>query len=211
MEKKSAVPGVSEFGLSLIELMIAMGLALIMIVIIGSIYLSTMRTQLSVSGGTDATVTGELVISSIGQGIRNSQVSSNADVMASTLTPTFRIATASSGDQLLVALVAGADSNYSEQCSAWYYSSSERSIRSTTSASAIKFPTEVERGNWTLLASGVAPANDGSLVFAAVSNTAAPASLDLTFTVESPRKQPVRFDTVVTSRTGLFRSEKSCY
>lgn len=210
MEKKSAVQRAPESGVSLIELLIAMGVALVVIVIIGSIYLSTTRTQLSVSGGTEATVTGELVNLSIGQGIRNSQVSFNAAVAASTLTPTFRITTASSGDQLLVALVAGAGNSYSEQCSAWYYSGSERSIRSTTSASVITFPTAAELGNWTLLASGVASPS-GSTVFAAVPNTAAPATLDLTFTVDSPRRQPVQFDTSVTSRTGLFGSVKSCY
>ena len=137
-----------EAGITLIELLVYMVLAVLVLLIVGGLLINTLKFQRTVGAATEATTAGQLVSQSIGRGVRNANaIDFNPAPNADGQTQLIRVRTAVAG--------AGADLRVPAgwMCQAWYYGAGE--IRTITSTTAIPTPTSVS--SWTLLATGVQP------------------------------------------------------
>lgn len=137
-------------GFTLIELLASSLLFAVIFTVIGSIFISLVRTQESVETTTQTTNVGQLAARSVDDGIRNSSG--------------FQL-TAVGADQLLTARTASSGTTLTWSCIAWYYAAAgDGSIRTSTSSTAIAAPSAAQLSTWTLLIDGVEP-RVGSTVF----------------------------------------------
>lgn len=201
---------IHDNGLTLVELLVTMLLGVLVLSIVGGIIVATTTTQASISAKNSATLSGQVVATSIQTEIRNSQNSFSSATTATAASPTFLLTDIWVNDQMLVALVAGSGASYSEKCVAWYYSAIKRTIRFATSSSPITAPTASILPTWQLLASGVSP-TDGSAVFSSIPHSNLPSSIAANFAIGSNGGERVKFSVTAISRTGLFGSSRSCY
>jgi type II secretory pathway pseudopilin PulG len=143
-------PKENENGFTLVELTIATGLTLIVLVIAGGILISGLRTQEIARTVTDAANTAQQIVHSVQSGVKN----------ASAITVTSNTST---GTQLLlVRTQSSAPNSTAPSCQAWYYTPSNGGgvyTTKTTPASAITLPTGGPQGIWTLLGTGISPAD----------------------------------------------------
>ena len=137
-------------GFSLIELLVVTGLSLIVIVIAGSVLVAGLRAQETSRTVTDAANTAQQIVRSIQTGIKNASAISISNG-------------ATTGSQLLLSRTLSMDpTTTAPSCRAWYYSPSGGGnvyTTSTTPALAIFVPTGGPQGVWTLLGTGVSPAD----------------------------------------------------
>ena len=146
-------------GFTLVELMISTGLTLIVLVIVGGILISGVKTQEIARSVTDAANTAQQIVHSVQAGVKNaSAITVNSNAI--------------SGTQLLLVRTVSSDPNSTApSCQAWYYTpASGGSVytKKTTPATAITLPTGGPQGVWTILGSGVSPAvpNTGKVFIA---------------------------------------------
>jgi type II secretory pathway pseudopilin PulG len=143
-------PKEDEAGFTLVELTIATGLTLIVLVIAGGILISGLRTQEVARTVTDAANTAQQIVHSVQTGVKN----------ASAITVT---SNATTGTQLLLVRTVSSDPNSTApSCQAWYYTPSNGGAvytTKTTPAVAITLPTGGPQGIWTILGTGVSPAD----------------------------------------------------
>lgn len=139
-----------ERGFTLVELMISTGLTIIVLVITGGILISGLRTQEIARSVTDAANTAQQIVHSVQSGIKNASaitVNSNA----------------TTGTQLLLARTVSSDPNSTApSCQAWYYTPTNGGAvytTKTTPAAAITLPSGGPQGVWTILGTGVSPAD----------------------------------------------------
>ena len=139
-----------ESGFTLIEMLITSGLSMIVLVIAGSVLLAGLRTQENSRSVTDAANTAQQIERSIQAGVKN----------ASAIAVTTNVVT---GTQLLVARTISGDPNSSApSCQDWYFNPASGGniyTKKTTPASLITVPNGGPQGLWTLLGSGVSPAD----------------------------------------------------
>lgn len=139
-----------ERGFTLVELMISTGLTIIVLVITGGILISGLRTQEIARTVTDASNTAQQIVHSVQSGVKN----------ASAITVTSNTTT---GTQLLLVRTVSSDPNSTApSCQAWYYTPSNGGAvytNKTTPATAITLPTGGPQGTWTILGTGVSPAD----------------------------------------------------
>lgn len=137
-------------GFTLVELMISTGLTIIVLVITGGILISGLRTQEIARSVTDAANTAQQIVHSVQSGVKN----------ASAITVTSNSTT---GTQLLLARTVSSDPNSTApSCQAWYYTPSNGGsvyTTKTTPAAAITLPSGGPQGVWTILGTGVSPAD----------------------------------------------------
>lgn len=137
-------------GFTLIELLVASALSIIVLAIAGGILISGLRTQEMARTVTDATNTAQQIVRSVQAGVRNASaitVSSNA----------------TTGTQLLLARTIGSNpSSTAASCQAWYYTplngGAVYTMR-TTPASLITLPSGGPQAVWTILGTGITPAD----------------------------------------------------
>lgn len=137
-------------GFTLIELLITSLLSIIVLTIAGGILISGLRTQEMARTVTDAATTAQQIVRSIQAGVRN------ASAITVTSNPT-------AGTQLLLARTIGSDPNSTAaSCQAWYYTPLNGGAvytTRTTPASVISLPSGGPQGVWTILGTGVTPAD----------------------------------------------------
>lgn len=137
-------------GFTLIELLVATGLTLIVIVIAGSVMMGGLRAQEASRTVSDAANTAQQIVRSIQAGVKN----------ASAITV---IAGATAGSQLLLTRTVSMDpTSTTPSCQAWYYTPvGGGNVYTTiaTPAAAILVPSGGPQGVWTLLGTGVTPAD----------------------------------------------------
>ncbi len=137
-------------GFTLIELLVASSLSIIVLVIAGGILISGLRTQEMARTVTDAANTAQQIVRSVQAGVRN----------ASAITV---ISDATAGTQLLLSRTVGSNpSSTAASCQAWYYTPLNGGAvytTRTTPASVIALPSGGPQGAWTILGSGVSPAD----------------------------------------------------
>ena len=182
----------TDSGFTLIELLVSALLIVVVLSVVGGLMISTLKAQGTVSTVTSATTQGQLVSTSLQNGIRNASVGISPNA--------YRLTTPSGTDQLLVALVVGSGATITSTCSAWYYSASTQSIRFKNSASAISAPTAAGLTSWTLLSTGVSP-SAGSAIFALNGP-----SLSYAFRQAAANNSYVSFSSTISSRTGMTGS-----
>lgn len=190
--------GDAESGFTLIELMVSALLIVLVLSVVGGLMVSTTSTERRVRDVTSATNAGQLVARSVTSGIRNSANSVGT-------TEPFRLTSPAGNDQLLVALKIGSAAAVTSRCVAWYYSATERSVRYTTSATAIAAPSAATLATWTLLSTGVTPAS-GTGIFAPKGSK----GVTLEFKEDAGTGPAIVFQSSATSRTGLTGSV-TCY
>lgn len=139
-----------DHGFTIIELLVTSALSIIVLTIAGGILISGLRTQEMARTVTDAANTAQQIVRSIQAGVRN----------ASAITVT---SNATAGTQLLLARTVGSDPNSTvASCQAWYYTplngGAVYTMR-TTPASVIPLPSGGPQGVWTILGTGVTPAD----------------------------------------------------
>jgi type II secretory pathway pseudopilin PulG len=139
-----------ERGFTLVELMISTGLTIIVLVITGGILISGLRTQEIARTVTNAANTAQQIVHSVQAGVKNaSAITVNSDPVT--------------GTQLLLVRTTSSDPNSTApSCQAWYYTPSQGGAvytKKTTPATAITLPTGGPQGVWTILGTGVSPAD----------------------------------------------------
>jgi hypothetical protein len=131
----------TDRGFTLIELVIYCSLLAVVMLVVAGITISALRAQSIVRSMGAASNGAQLVMRSVGAGIRNSS--------------SFQAAAPTASGQLLRARVAAGNGGLSWTCTAWYYSSSNGSLYMTTNPLAmVAAPVGVPAG-WSLLATGV--------------------------------------------------------
>lgn len=137
-------------GFTLIEMLVASMVSITVLAIAGGTLISGLRTQVSSGSVTDAANTAQQIVRSVQAGVRN----------ASAITVT---SNATTGTQLLLARTVGSNPNSTvASCQAWYYTPLNGGAvytTKTTPASVISLPSGGPQGVWTILGSGVSPAD----------------------------------------------------
>ncbi len=160
-----------EKGFTMIELMISTTLSIIVLAIAGGVLISGLRTQEIARTVTNATNTAQQIVHSVQAGVKN----------ASAITVTSNSVT---GTQLLQVRTVSSDPNSTApSCQAWYYTPANGGAvytKKTTPAAAITLPTGGPQGVWTILGTGVSPADP---VTGKVFNAPSGGRVDLKFDV----------------------------
>lgn len=185
----------AEAGLSLIELIIAAGLSLLVLSLIGGLLVSTARAQNSIRTATQAADVGQLIVRSVQQGVNNAtalQVQTDS----------------STGAQLMLARTFGMDPNVDPtqaasagtSCQAWFYSPAAGGAiytKQTTPAVAITMPSGTPDSSWSLIGNGLqlqVGASPSAVIFSTPSGT----RVDLKFDVLNGQDNPVHIETTAT-------------
>jgi len=141
---------VDQSGFTLIELLIASGLSIIVLVIAGGIMIAGLRTQEIARSVTEAANTAQQIVHSVQAGVKN------ASAITVTSNPV-------AGTQLLLARTVSLDpTSTAPSCQAWYYTPANGGAVytiKTTPSTPITVPTGGPQGVWTILGTGVTPAD----------------------------------------------------
>ncbi len=181
-------------GMTLVELIVYAFLLIIVLGIVGTIFVNSMKTQAAVSSVTDALDNSQQVARSVQNGIRNSTA--------------FKLV-ANGSDQLLIARTLSNGAAATPACVAWYYSATTPgSVRYTKLTSVLTAPpTAAVVATWTLLDSGVSPIS-GTTIF--TRSSATDAALALAFKGTAGSNRPVQISTSIVSRAN-GTDVSSCY
>ncbi|TFD09958.1 hypothetical protein E3T35_13185 [Cryobacterium sp. TMT1-2-2] len=172
----------AESGFTLIELLVYMSFAVVVLVIIGGMLISSVGIERDVRSTTEATDLGQLISRSVQVGVRNaSQVSlQNSD-----------------GAQLLVVRTAGRGATVVWSCQAWFYTSDSGGslyTKRTTPASHIAAPVSADLDSWIKL--GVGVSTTGAAVFGGVNDR-----ITVDLNLAAGAQDDVVVNTTVTPRT----------
>lgn len=186
LQRPAEAHATDDAGITLIELMIYMVLSVVVLLLVGNVMIQSFRVQNSVSTSNGATGSGQLVINSLEDGIRNS----------TTLTQTSN----ASGD-LLVARTNNKAGTVSCGYQAWYFSSTAKGIYTKSSTTAITAPTTTAQLDaWVRIAGNITKSG-ATAVFA----TAA-LQVEVRFNVTPSSGSPVPFKTTVISNGTTLES-----
>lgn len=168
-----------ETGLTLIELLVVSLLLALVLGIIASIYLSTVRTQSNVGDVTRAATDAQSAVGAIDRAVRTST----------------EVHVKGPGDRMAIARVPGSGTTVTWTCRAWYFDPTGKGriyTRSFSDGATITVPTSTTVTSWTLLIEGVKTRGgstifglDGDKLTVAFEATAAghpPVTIDLTTT-----------------------------
>jgi Tfp pilus assembly protein PilW len=177
----------SDSGFSLVELIIAMGISVMVLIIVGGLLTNSMRTQNSVRSSASATNLGQLIARSVEAGVRN----------ASAVTV---IVDTTAGTQLLLARTVSGGATPVWSCRAWYYTPAGGGAiytTTTTPAAPITVPSGGPAGVWTLIGDGLTTVDAATAanVFSAPSGR-----VDLKFQVTNGSSSPVLVQTATYMR-----------
>ncbi len=167
-------------GITLVELLVYMMLAIVVLTIVSAILINSFRAQSQVQDGAQSASTAQLIAESVGQGVRNASA--------------LEVTTPASGTTILRTRSIDGSASGAWYCQAWVYSGGE--VRTTRSTSAIPTPDAATLATWTLLARGV-EAVGSSPVFAVGADER---SLDLSLTVAEGATVPILINSVMVAQ-----------
>jgi len=181
-------------GFTLIELVIYCSLLAVVMLVVAGITISALRAQTIVRSMGSASNGAQLVVRSVGGGIRNSS--------------SFQVAAPTAAGQLLRARVAAGTSGLSWTCTAWYYSSSNGSLYMTTNPLAMVIAPVGTPTGWSLLATGVSLPSGVTQPF-----TASGTQLKVALRVAAGGAAPVLITTTVAQypQSDLTTSPVQCF
>lgn len=170
-----------DAGITLVELLIYMFLAITVLTIVGGILINALRAENLVRDASQATDTAQLAAQSLNRGVHNaSAVELSAPAVGIELVRTRSIDSSATGTW---------------RCEAWVVVDGE--LRTTTSNAAIAPPlTAADAASWTLVTEGVQPVGPSPLFALAADER----SLSVTFTVQNGDGVPILLDTTIVSR-----------
>lgn len=188
-----------DAGLTLIELVIYAMLLIVVLGAVGSLVISATSAQTQVATIGSAVDSSQLVVRSVGAGIRNSSA--------------FKAEAPTADGQLLRARVALSSSGLVWTCRAWYWSATTGGLYSTSNPTAmVAAPLlGVAPSGWTLLASGTAVPAGATQPFTSLPGNA---QLKLALTVSAPgAAQPVLLSTTFMQypQSDLTSAPVSCF
>lgn len=179
-----------EAGFTLIELLVYAAMAVVILALVSSFMISALRSQRDVRAVAEASTLGQLLATSVKQGVRNAsglQLTNGAD-----------------GSILLMARTANPGAGLTWSCQAWYFDPVDGAVYTTerSNETAITVPAGGPKGSWTVLGDGIS-AVAGAAVFAT-----RPSGIDMHFSVSAgASREPVRVQTSTVQRTpGLVGS-----
>jgi prepilin-type N-terminal cleavage/methylation domain-containing protein len=176
MSRLTRLPS-DQRGFTLVELLIAVSLMVLVSVVIGGILINTLTAEKTVRTTTQATSAGQLVASSIEQGVRNA---------------TWIDLAATGGEYFLRVRTASGAATVTWNCQAWFISGGKTYMR--LSPTVITRPTTANLTGWTLLASGLTQSGTTSLL------TKDDRQIHITFEVSAGDAKPVLISTSALSR-----------
>lgn len=190
------VPGRSDSGFTLVELLVSSALVTVVIVVVGGVLVSSMRADETVRSVTTSTTDGQLVANVIDGGMRNSTavaVSTAADGVSS----------------FAVARVAGTSG---AECVAWFYDAEVDTIFRRASPSAIAAPEPGSVGaEWIPLSAGIVPDVDGAGTEYPVLAAEGSRGLTLRYAVETGSGPSSLFITTITGRAPSTNASPQCF
>lgn len=136
-------------GVTLAELIVAMAVSSILLVVLGSLFVSAFVAQQTVAEVTAKTSEAQVAVDTVKAAIADS---SNLQL------------TDEGDDQLLIARVAGSGAGITYTCRAWYFDEDAGELREfvTADGTVIEAPSASELADWILVASSITPrAADG--------------------------------------------------
>jgi prepilin-type N-terminal cleavage/methylation domain-containing protein len=164
-------------GFTLVELLIASGLMVLVAVIIGGIFFNSISAEKTVRTTTQAASAGQLVATSLEQGVRNA---------------TWLDLASTNGEYFLRVRTASGAATVTWNCQAWFVSGGSAYFRTATTA--ITRPTTANLTGWTLLASGLAQSGSTAVL------SRDDRQIHITFEVSAGDAQPVLIQTSALSR-----------
>lgn len=167
-------------GFTLVELLVYIFLAIIVLTIVGSILINSLRAESQVRDAAQSNSAAQLIAESLGRGVRNASA--------------IQVTTPTADSVLLRTRSIDASATGTWFCHAWLWSNGE--LRTTRSASAIPTPDSATSATWLLLATDVEPAGSAP-VFAL---GAGDRSLDVALTVGVGEGVPVLLDSVMVAQ-----------
>lgn len=176
-----APPRRSDAGVSLVELLIYMLLAVVVLTMIAAILINSLRAESTVRASAQATSTAQLVAQSLNRGVHNASA--------------LEVSTPAPGITVLRTRSIDSTSAGVWRCQAWAVVNGE--FRTTTSDAAIVPPTTAASiANWLLLADETEPIGTDPIFSIAADER----SLSVAFTVGSASGVPVTLDTTIVSK-----------
>jgi len=173
-------PADHDRGITLVELLVYMLLAIVVLTIVGSILINSFQAERQVRDAAQSNSTAQLVAESLGLGIRNaSAVEVSAPTPDAVLLRTRSIDGTEAGNWY---------------CQAWLISDGD--LRTTRSTAAIPAPDAATAATWTLLATDVEQIGSSPLL----SLGADERSVDVMLTVGVGQGVPVTLDTVMVAQ-----------
>lgn len=170
-----------DAGISLVELLIYMLLAVTVLTIIAAILINSLRAESTVRTSAEATNSAQLAAQSLNRGIHNASA--------------IQVSTPAAG--VTVVRTRSIDSSTAGvwRCEAWVVADGQ--LRTTNSTTAIAVPTTAAAvSSWLLLAEGVRPIGATPLFSLAADQR----SLAVTLTVDNGSAVPVTLDTTIVSK-----------
>lgn len=173
----------NDSGITLVELLVYMLLAVVVLVIVGGILINGLRVEAQVRDGVSSASSVQLITQSLGRGIRNA---SALDV------------TSPAADTTLLR-TRSIDSNVDGatwRCNAWHVST-DGELRWTVSDGPISAtPSESELEGWTLLGTSLTPRDARPIL----EYNGAERSVTIAFSAQAGDGAPVIVDTTIVSR-----------
>lgn len=167
--------GDSDSGVSLIEVLVYMVLALVVLGVVGAILINALRIEKTVRTADQSSSSSQLVMESIQRGV------DNATDLAIFVPDGHDL------DQVVIIRTGSGAATPVYTCQAWYYSNSEHTIRTETTPDGAAVPTDNPL-SWALLAEGVAPPASGTIF------TQNGTSLEIAFTATADYRDPIKLD-----------------
>jgi len=172
--------GRDDSGITLVELLIYIMLAVVVFTIVGSILINSFRAQGQVRDGAQSASTAQLVAESVGQGVRNASA--------------LEVTTPGAGTTMLRTRSIDGSSSGAWYCQAWVWSGGE--LRTTRSSTAIPAPDAATLSTWTLLASDVAAVGSTPIFSVGADER----SLNVSLTVANGETVPILIDSVMVAQ-----------
>ncbi len=176
-----------DSGLTLVEMLVASLILSVVLIAVAGMMISMFAAQRTVSAVTQATTAAQAAASNIATGVRNA-----SDLSLTTPSGTT--------NQLLVVRTANNDVNtLTWSCKAWYFSSTDGSIRTKTTANGTKItaPAADQLATWTVLVDDVTP-RSGAGIFTAVAG-----GIEIAYDAQISEGDPVVIQTTATKRSGV--------
>lgn len=195
MSGRMAEPGERrDTGFTLIELLVASMVSLIILLVVGSLLINSLKTERTVRTATQDTTAGQLVAKSVSQGVRNA-----TDYWHSA---------SGSVPELLMARTMGSGSAW--VCQAWSFADGE--VRMIRSAAAIpKTQTTTSIQGWTLLADGVEPPTSGSVSLPVFTVTGKQVDLDFNVSTGDPKPTLIHTSSVSRLEPAAAGASPACF
>lgn len=171
----------SDEGISLVELLIYMLLAVVVLTIIASILINSLQAERTVRTAAESTGTAQLVAQSLNRGIHNASA----------------IEVSTPASDVTVIRTRSIDSSAAGvwRCQAWAVADGE--LRTVSSDIAVPIPTTAAAiSSWLLLADGVEPIGSGPIFSLAADDR----SVSVNLTVENGSGVPITLDTTIVSK-----------